>query len=206
MAIRTGIEGKPAYYGLLVGLVAGGALFFLGYKTQIEPLKGEIATQEARLKELQIKISEGRAAEQQLAQFREQVRSLELELDKLLRILPARRNTPEILRRIRTLVEQGNFGFRWITPRALIDKDFYSEWPIIINLSGNYHNLALFFDRIGRFSRIVNIENLTIVAERAQRSNQTIAATFTAKTFIYKEPPAEPAAGPGGPKKGPRKK
>ena len=72
--------------------------------------------------------------------------------------------------------------------KNFVNKDFYSEWPIVINLTGGYHNLALFFDRISRFSRIINIENLNIAAARGS-GDQTIAATFTVKTFIYKELP-----------------
>jgi len=192
MAMRTGLEGKPLYYAAAVGLLVGGVIFLLGYKTQIEPLQEEIDRQKARISVLEQKINEGRAAQRQLPQFREAVRGLELELDQLLRILPARRNTPELLRRIRGLVEQGDFGFRRFTPKNYINKDFYSEWPIVINLTGGYHNLAQFFDRISRFSRIINIENLNISAARGA-GDQTIAAAFTAKTFVYKEVPL-PAA------------
>jgi type IV pilus assembly protein PilO len=191
MAMRTGLEGKPLYYSAAVGLIVAGMIFFFGYKFQIVPLQDEIARQETRLGTLRQKIQDGRAAQRQLPKFREAVLSLELELDKLLRVLPARRNTPELLRRIRALVEQGDFGFRRFTPQNFVNKDFYSEWPIVINLTGGYHNLAQFFDRISRFSRIINIENLNISAARGA-SDQTIAASFTVKTFVYKElpPPA----------------
>ncbi|HEY4565590.1 MAG TPA: type 4a pilus biogenesis protein PilO, partial [Thermoanaerobaculia bacterium] len=129
-----------------------------------------------------------------------EVRQLELELDKLLRILPARRNTPDLMRRIRSLAEQGDFTLRAFTPGVLTDKEFYSEWPIKVNLDGSYHNLALFFDRISRFSRIINIENLEVKALPQGKPNpkapdaanpHTINAQFTAKTFVYKEPEPE---------------
>ena len=149
---------------------------------------------ERKLAELQVKIQEGRAAKQKLPQFREEVRRLELELDKLLRILPARRNTPELLRRIRQLTEQGNFDLLRFTPGNFVDKDFYSEWPINIRLNGTYHNLALFFDRVGRFSRIINIENLKVTTAPKNAKGHTIGATFVAKTFIYKETAEQPAA------------
>lgn len=190
MAMQTGLEGRPWYYGAIMGLIVAALIVGIGYKVKIEAQKAEIERQEGRLATLQQKISEGRAAERQLPQFREAVRALEVELDKLLRILPARRNTPELLRRIRALVDQGDFGFRRFTPGGFVDRDFYSEWPIKIDLTGDYHNLALFFDRISRFSRIINIENLNVGARPGQ-GGQTISANFTAKTFIYKEPPEE---------------
>ncbi|HEX2252625.1 MAG TPA: type 4a pilus biogenesis protein PilO [Thermoanaerobaculia bacterium] len=186
MAIQTGLEGKPWSYGLAVGAILGAVVLGLVWWRLVAPMNQEIAAQETRLSELQNKISEGRAAKLQLPQFRERVRSLELELDKLLRILPARRNTPDLLRRIRALAEQGDFDLIAFNPGTFIEREFYSEWPIAIQMSGGYHQLAMFFDRVSRLSRIINIENLQINA-RAGGEN-TIGASFNAKTFVYKEP------------------
>jgi len=201
MALTTGgfgMAGKPWYYGLGIGLVIGGALFGLAYWQYLGPIKDDIQAQENRLEDLQHKKQEGMIAQQQLPKFREEVRQLELELDKLLRILPARRNTPDLLRRIRALAEQGDFNLKDFKPGLLTDKEFFSEWPISVDLDGTYHNLALLFDRVGRFSRIINIQDLTINGLNPTKANpHTIAATFVAKTFVYKEPDANAPATPG---------
>jgi Tfp pilus assembly protein PilO len=199
--MQTGLEGKPWWHGAIAGAVVGGLVFAGSWWYLLQPQREEIANKEARYAELQVKIQEGRAAEAKLPQFREEVRRLELELDKLLRILPARRNTPDLMRRIRALTEQGDFELQRFTPGNFADREFFSEWPIAIALQGTYHNLALFFDRISRFSRIINIEDLRVGALRTRgRPTHTIEATFTAKTFVYKEPAAEPepAAAPAG--------
>jgi type IV pilus assembly protein PilO len=201
VALKTGLEGKPWYIGLAVGLAAGLLLFGLGYWQYVQPKNDEYAALEVQLGELQNKIQEGRAARQELPKFREEVRQLELELDKLLRILPARRNTPDLMRRIRSLTEQGDFALAKFNPGTLTDKEFFSEWPIAVNVRGSYHNLALFFDRISRFSRIINIENLEILALPPSKEGHTLSASFTAKTFVYKE--SEPAAPAGAPAGGP---
>ena len=195
MALKTGLEGKPWYIGLAAGMVVGLVLFALAYWRVVQPRVDEYEAEEAKLAELQNKIQEGRAARQELPKFREEVRQLELELDKLLRILPARRNTPDLMRRIRSLTEQGDFALKSFTPGAFTDQEFFSEWPIQIELEGTYHNLALFFDRVSRFSRIINIEDLEISARQAKTGTHTIGARFAAKTFIYKEPEPEAPAG-----------
>src|SRR5581483_3603371 len=95
---------------------------------------------------------------------------------------------------LRALAEQGDLELVRITPGNLTDQDFYSEWPIQIALNGTYHNLALFFDRVGRFSRIINIDNLAIGAiEPATNAGHTISANFEAKTFVYREEEEAPA-------------
>jgi type IV pilus assembly protein PilO len=205
VAMKTGLEGKPWYVGLAVGLGIGALVFGVVSWRVLQPMRDQLAAGEQQLAELQTKIQEGRAAKQQLPKFRDEVRQLETELDKLLRILPARRNTPDLLRRIRALAEQGDFALKRFTPGQLSDKEFFSEWPIAVSVEGGYHNLALFFDRISRFSRIINIEDLNVTALPSARGTHTLAASFNAKTFVYKEPaPAAPAtaAGPaagGGP-------
>ena len=201
--MQTGLEGKPWYIGAVIGLVLAAGIYLLGNSLLLKPREQRISRLESQRANLQAKIQEGRAAKQQLPRFREEVRTLELELDRLLRILPARRNTPELLRRVRSLAEQGDFSLLRFAPGRFIEKDFYSEWPIAINLRGTYHNLALFFDEIGRFSRIINIEGLRIDANRRGVARHTIAATFSAKTFVYQEPePVDesgaPIAGGGG--------
>ncbi len=191
MAIQTGLEGKPWYYGVIAGLLAGCALYYGAHVWLLKPKHQELAMQETKLASLQSQIQEGRAAKQQLPRFREEVRLLELKLDKLLRILPARRNTHDLLRRVRSLTEQGDFELLRFTPGSEVDQDFYTEWPISISLQGSYHNLALLFERISRFSRIINVEDLKVDALTKGSSAHTLSASFRAKTFVYKEPEPE---------------
>ena len=192
MAIDTSLQGKPWYVGGAIGLVLGAAIVFVAHWQLLTPKQNEIAAQEKKLTQLQAEIQKGRAAAAKLPQFREEVRRLELQLDTLLRILPARRNTQDLLRRIRQLTEAGNFDLLRFTPGNFRDQEFYSEWPITVVLDGTDHSLALFFERVSRFPRIINIENLKIKPYRGKRPH-TINASFVAKTFIYKEtPPAPP--------------
>jgi Tfp pilus assembly protein PilO len=178
------VEEKPWYYALGVGvfiaaLLAGAVHWFV-----FKPKQEEIAAKKVELEGLKQEIAKGRAAERKLAQFREEVKRLELELAKLLQILPSKRNTEELIKRIETLTRQGDFTLLKFTPGEFIQKDFYAEWPIDIQIQGTYHNLALFFDRMSRFSRIVNVEDMKIVA-LDNVPGKSIAANFVAKTFIY---------------------
>lgn len=187
MAIQTGLEDKPWWVSAILGLVLAGLIYGGTYYFLLTPRMENLERLEVKNRALIAKIQEGEAAKAQLPRFREEVRKLELELDRLLRVLPARRNTAELLRRIRALTEEGDFNLKRFTPGRFIDQDFYSEWPIAINLDGSYHNLALFFDRVGKFSRIINIEGLKVSAARGT-TQHTLSATFNAKTFVYKEP------------------
>lgn len=178
------IDEKPWYYalgvGLFVGALVAGAVHWFWFK----PMQEEIAAKKVELEGLNQEIQKGRAAERKLSQFREEVKRLELELSKLLQILPSKRNTEELIKRIETLTRQGDFTLKKFTPGEFIQKEFYAEWPIDIQVEGTYHNLALFFDRMSRFSRIVNVEDLK-VNTLGDVPGKSIASQFVAKTFIY---------------------
>ena len=194
MAIETGMEGKPWWVGVSIGLGLGLAAALLGYQLQIKQIFVEREANDRQIVELQGKISRGLAAKAKLPQFREEVALLEVQLEKLLKILPPRRDVQDVLRRFRSLAEQEDFVLSEFRPGNEVQRDFYNEWPIAVRLQGTYHNLARFFDRMSRFSRIFNVDNLQITQNRGT-SQHTIAASFTAKTFVYMETdPAEEAA------------
>jgi type IV pilus assembly protein PilO len=74
--------------------------------------------------------------------------------------------------------------------------EYYQEWPINVDVEGTYHNLGLFFDRVSRLSRLVNVGNVRVRSQQNPRPSNTIAVSCVATTFVYVEPsPAPPAAG-----------
>ncbi len=178
------LESRPWYVALIIGVVIGGLLVWASQTYWFKGIQQEIDARQAELATLQQKVREGKAAEARLPQFREEAERLETELARLLRILPTARQTDELIKKIKSLTERGNFRFVTFQPAGFVKKDFYSEWPIGVQLEGTYHELALFFDRLSRFSRIINVESLSIVTGSG-RGGYSINSNFTMKTFIY---------------------
>ena len=205
MASAISLEGKPWYYGIGIGIALAALVVWLAHWQLIAPTDEDIKKADAQIKELDTKIEQGRSAQRKLPQFREEVRRLELELEKLRRILPSTRNTEEIIKKIKSLVDQGDFVLHKLTFPKLVQAssgDPYAEWPIDIEVDGRYHNLAILFNRLSNFSRIINVEQITINA-LSNQTDRTINTDFIAKTFVYVEPKeSAPAAGakPGGAK------
>lgn len=199
-----GLEGKPWYFGFGIGLVIAIALIAATHFVLVDKINKRLKQDQVTLDDLSKKIEAGRSAEKKLPQFREEVSRLELELEKLRRILPSTRNTEEIIKKIKSLVDQGDFTLKKLVfPKIDTSgtSEIYAEWPISVSLDGGYHNLAILFNRLSNFSRIINVEKFSIMALPSQ-TDQTISTEFVAKTFVYVEPkeeaPAAPA--PGGPK------
>ena len=185
------LEGKPAWVGLVIGLVMAVIIVGVAQYLLINDIDDSMRAVDAKIKELDTKIQQGRAAQRTLPQFKEEVNRLQLELDKLRRILPSSRNTEEIIKKIKSLVDQGDFVLHRMTfPKISPPKqggDPYAEWPISVSVDGRYHNLAILFNRLSNFSRIMNVEQITINALGNQQE-RTITSEFVAKTFVYIEP------------------
>jgi type IV pilus assembly protein PilO len=199
------LNDKPWYWGFGIGLVIAIAAVAAVHYLLVQDMQQRISADEAQIADLDQKIEQGRAAERKLPQFRAEVDRLRGELEKLRRILPSTKNTEEIIQKIKAVVDQGDFTLKKLTfPRLTVAKgggDPYSEWPIAVSVDGRYHNLAILFNRLGNFSRIMNVENITIAAMPSQLE-KTVSSDFVAKTFVYVEPSEEPAkakvAKPGG--------
>lgn len=192
------LEGKPWYVGLIIGLVLAIAIVGVVLYMFINPMDDQIRAADAQLKDLDTKIEQGRSAQRKLPQFREEVNRLKVELKKLRSILPSTRNTEEIIKKIKALVDAGNFTLRKLTfPKlaAAQGSDPYAEWPISVSVDGRYHNLATLFNHLSNFTRIINVEQISIAALPVQ-TDRTITADFVAKTFVYVEPKEPEAATP----------
>ncbi len=181
------LDNRPWYFAVIVGVVISGLLIFAFENYLFSDIQKDINRSTSDLEALKKKVTEGKIAEGRLPQFREESERLETELQRLLRILPTAKQTDELIKKIKSLTERGNFRLVTFQPQPFVKKDFYSEWPISVQLEASYHELALFFDRLSRFSRIINIDTLALSADTRPRSSYTINTTFVMKTFIYDE-------------------
>jgi len=185
--METGLEGKPWWHGVLIGLLVVAFGYFGANRFWFGPMKAQIAGQRNLIVDLDSQIRRGEAAEAQEEQFADRVEALNGELDKLLEILPERRNVDEIMNQVQRLARAEDFSVQRFQPRTEVEKEYFNEWPISVNVSGTYHNLARFFDRLSRYERIFNIDTLRIDAIKNPSPTRTINASFVAKTFIYNE-------------------
>lgn len=213
MAIDTSsLRDKPWYVAAAVGAFLGAIIVFALYWLLVRGWSAESERLNERLSVLATDIAAGRSAEQRLPQLRDEAARLELELEKLRRILPSSRNTEELIKKFKSLVDQGDFVLERLLFPSLAEtapapaeggeapvEEIYAEWPVSVTLQGRYHDLAILFNRLSNFSRIVNVEQFTITAMPVQL-DRTVRAEFVAKTFVYREPaPVEGVEGtPGG--------
>ena len=186
------LNSKPWYVAAIVGVVLGIAMFVVMNIYIFKDIRTQIERLETSIDELEREIEKGRAAKADLPRLEEDIRNYEIELERLRKILPTKRETDNLIKRAKQLTERGRFRLTRFTPGAFEDRDFFIEWPIRVGLDGTYHELGLFFDRLSRFSRIINVTELTINPTRDSDAGFTIHAEFVQRTYIFKEETPEP--------------
>ncbi len=174
---------------LAIGIAFGFYYFWYAEKVvELDGLQQSLATLNAQIQELNV-------VKANLPALEKEVEQLSLRLDQLRRILPPAKETPDLMKRLQSLASQANLKIRSFAPGQMVQRDFYQEWPIEIQVDGTYPNLATFFDRVGRLPRIVNIGNLRASTAARQSFNQTLSAQYQALTYVYSEPAAPTAGG-----------
>jgi len=179
---------KLPWYGQLGAFVLLGAASIWGFYTYyVTDQQAEVKLKETHLAALKNDVNRGLATARRLNEFQGQVTDLEHRLESLRNVLPEQKDVADTLRRIQGLATQSNLSLLRFTPIGTKQQPLYLEVPYRIEAEGSYHNLGLFFDRVSKFPRIINIGDISISAKPRQDPSSTIIADCTATTFVLQE-------------------
>jgi type IV pilus assembly protein PilO len=178
----------PWYGSLVLALIIFALVFFFYFKPKDQELK-DLRTERQKIEQ---EVQGLRIKKEQLVKIEAELVSLKAILKELEVIIPQKKEISEILRRIQQLAFDARLDILKFAPGGEIKKDFFAEWPIPIEVTGNYHNLAIFFDRLSLFDRIFNVEDFAIRSTQTQSDALTITSGFTAKTYYFIEEPVAP--------------
>jgi type IV pilus assembly protein PilO len=196
---RLPLAGQLGVSAVIALLICGGFYYFW-YSDALEQQRQK----EARLATLQKEIRALEATANRLPEFQREVQALEARLETLKRILPPEKEMPDLMRRIQYLAAQSSLQIRKFNPAAVVQRDFYQEVPVAIDVDGTYNNMGAFLDRVSRMSRLVNMGDLKIKSQSNQTLSNTVAISATATTYVYVDAPPPPPAGATAPGARPR--
>lgn len=179
------------WYGYVVLSVIIFGLFFLFY---YKPKAAEFKKVQTERITVEDEVARLRVKKQQLDKIEKELVDLNQRLKDLQQIIPDQKESGEILKKIQQLAYDSRLNIVKFTPKPEITKEFHSELPIPIEITGTYHNLGTFFDRLSRFSRLFTVESFAIRALAKQTDAATISATWTAKTYFFHEQLPPPAS------------
>jgi type IV pilus assembly protein PilO len=138
--------------------------------------------------ELQRRLSEVRSVAANLHEFEEEIARLELKLSKVLRQLPDKKELEVLLTDISNLGKKSGIEIKSFKRLQEVEQGFYAEVPIAIELEGQYHDVARFFDMLAKLPRIVNMGTLKmkVADEDLQATRLRVEGTATTYRFVGK--------------------
>ena len=173
---------KILILGILVALVVGLYIYLLYWPNQelLKKKKVEMAALEGQVRELRIVAANMKRFQAEAAKLRE-------ELKVAVTQLPTSKEIPSLLSNISKLGKDSGLEFLLFKPAGEVSKDFYAEIPVEIRVRGAYNNVALFFDKVGKLPRIVNISEVGMDNAKEAFGRWEINTSCTATTFKFVE-------------------
>ena len=167
--------------GFFVLLVGPFVYFsFLPKISKINVLKKELSTLETRL-------ATAIAKANQLKYYQDKLKDAEMEFKMVMKKLPEKKEIPALLSSVSQSGRDAGLEFLLFQPEPEQNKDFYAEIPVSIKITGNYHNVALFFDKVARLSRIVNIDDIKMASTTGKTDLITSCKAITYR-FVETKP------------------
>ena len=182
-------------FGALVGCFVW--FLYMPQKEQIARLEGDLQSAKTKLARL-------KNVEKNLRAFRKKFKATELRFKEALQLLPDRKEIPTLLSSISNLGAESGLEFILFQPQKEQPRNFYAEIPLRLEVTGPYHNVATFFDKVSRLSRIVNIGDVKMtemIAAKTQSDTVVLKTGCTATTYKFIEPKQEPKKGKRGRKR-----
>ena len=173
-AARTGIL-------VVIGVLIATGYYFGMYQGAAANLE-RLHAQEL---ELQRKLSEVRSIAANLAEFEEEIAGLELKLQKVVRQLPNENEIEVLLTDISNLGKTAGIEMKSFQRKQEIVHGFYAEVPIDIEIEGQYHDVARFFDMLAGLPRIVNMGSIEMKVARDSLDGTVLKVSGTATTFRF---------------------
>jgi len=196
--------------GLKVGVVAAIAAavvalnyFVVGVPTfgkSIQEYEARIARADAEQKKLNDDLIDKTAIANNLNQFRREKELLEQKLSEALSELPEDKKVDELLQLFQDRAVKAGLEISTIEPQAPASEGFYARIPIPMAVSGNFHEIATFFDSLGRLKRIVNVNNITLDTPKDVGGKVVLSGKFLVTSFMFVDPKQQQKPKPGGAK------
>ncbi len=175
---------KPARLGavgvIVMAVVAG---YYFGFH---EKKNAELVNLQGQTEELQRKLNKVRVIASNLEEFQLEVAKLERDLQLVVKQLPTRKHFEDLLRDISTAGKKVGVSIKSIERTDEVPRNFYAEVPFKLELEGEYHDIAKFFEQMAALHRIVNMGamDIKVAGESDLGTRLKIKGTATAFRFI----------------------
>ena len=178
----TKVQRLLIWAGTLVLLIAFSGWFLA------KPKYEQIDRLEATLTEVKQELEKAKKNARELNDWRNKMKKKETQYKTVMRALPEKEEIPSLIAGISEAGKDAGLEFLLFQPKPESVKGFYAEIPVDINVSGTYHQVALFFDKVSNLRRIVNIRGIKMApASGNEKGRNDLITSCQAVTYKFVE-------------------
>jgi len=171
----------PPWFVVVVSLLACLALLYGGWQFLIQDQRLSLDYERAKELELRQTFTIKKGMVVNLPAYQAQMIQIKEMLAELVRQLPDSSEVPSLLIDITEAGGRRGLEFVVFDPQEQELGDFYSTLPILMEVKGNYHQLANFISDLAQMPRIVTVGDLEITADE----DGGLTSSLVLKTYSY---------------------
>lgn len=168
------------------------ALLIAGYFLDTTNQKAELEKVTAEEKQLRITFAGKQEKAANLEAYKQQLEEMRTSFGTLLRQLPNQTEIETLLTDISQTGISAGLEIDYFKPVGLQPKEFYSEYPIKLKVTGLYHEFAEFISGVAALPRIVTVQDISI-KKTDPKGGIKLSMELTAVTYQYLDENAEEA-------------
>lgn len=159
-----------------------------GYFLKITDLNKELVALERKELTLRQSFDKMQGTAVNLDAYTQQLEDMRKSFGALLRQLPDKTEIESLLTDISQTGIAAGLEIEYFKPEQLTSKEFYSEYPIKLKVSGRYHQFATFVSGVAALPRIVTLQNIRIHPNAKDKKETTkMIMDLTVITYQYLE-------------------
>jgi len=175
------------------GLVLVGLLALLGvgyYALVYSSISGEVQRGRQTQKQLQDQIRDAERREKQYLDLTQELANREVADRQNRRILPENAEIAAFLQDLNRVAELSGLTIRLVEPRPEQREELYAKIPVVLALTGRFHQMGKFFYNVSKLDRAISLENIRMTQPRLMPSGEMLIDVDVRAT-TYRRPPAE---------------
>lgn len=177
--IKINKEQRFGLYAVMVLIIVGGYVYWIYFpkEKEFDRLVQDRNDKEVQLRKMPIQQRNQERLKKEIDEIENKLTGTKMQLSK-------EKEIPDLLKSIDLKGKESNIDFLYFKPQPIVTKEFYREVPIVLNIKGRFHNVALFLNKLAGLPRLVSVSNIKMYGVPEKDDNVAVNAEMVAKSYM----------------------
>ena len=153
-------------------------------------VSAELEAAQQKHQQLQDQIRDAERREKQYLELTQELANQEIADRQNRRVLPENAEIAAFLQDLNRVAELSGLTIRLVEPRPEQRQELYSKIPVVLALTGRFHQMGKFFYNVSKLDRAISMENIRMTQPRLLPSGEMII-NVDVRATTYRRPPVK---------------